>query len=350
MKTTFVSTQTIADSTRLSMIRMQGELAKASKELSSGRLADIGLGLGSRTGHAVQLRHELSQLKTISDTNGLVKSRLDTSQAALKGLLDTAEDFMSVLVAMRDGATAGSAIRPQAELNLKGLSGALNANMNGQFLFAGINTDVKPMAEYEANPASAPKAAVDAAFLAEFGFTQDDPAVAGIDPVQMRTFLDGAYADLFLDDAQWEGTWSDASSRNVRSRIATNELIETSANANEQPFRLLAMTYTAIADLGLGDLSRGSSQAVIDKAIGAVSEAIQGLTSVKARLGVSQNRVAAADERLSIQRDIINRQIVDLENVDPFETATRVNALMTQVEMSYSLTARIRQLSLLKYM
>ncbi|MGY6568320.1 MAG: flagellin, partial [Salinarimonas sp.] len=72
--------------------------------------------------------------------------------------------------------------------------------------------------------------------------------------------------------------------------------------------------------------------------------------SVKARLGVSQNRVAAADERLSIQRDIINRQIVDLENVDPFETATRVNSLMTQVEMSYSLTARIRQLSLLKYM
>ena len=111
-----------------------------------------------------------------------------------------------------------------------------------------------------------------------------------------------------------------------------------------------AMTYTAITDLGLGELSRGSSQAVIDKAIGNVSEAIQGLTSIKARLGVSQNRVAAADERLSIQRDIINRQIVDLENVDPFETATRVNSLMTQVEMSYSLTARIRQLSLLQHM
>ena len=65
------------------------------------------------------------------------------------------------------------------------------------------------------------KAALDAAFLAEFGFTQDDPAVAGIDPAQMQTFLDGAYADLFLDNAQWEGSWSDASSRNVRSRIAT---------------------------------------------------------------------------------------------------------------------------------
>lgn len=349
MKTSFVSTQAIADSTRMSMIRMQGELAKTSKELSSGRLADIGLGLGSRTGHAVQLRHELSQLQTIRDTNGLVQSRLDTAQAALKGLLGTAEDFMSTLVAMRDGAIAGSAIKPQADLNLKELSGALNANLNGQFLFSGINTDVRPMASYEADPPSAPKAALDAAFTAEFGFAQDDPAVATIDPATMQAFLDGAYSDLFLDDAQWEGTWSDASSRNVRSRIATNELIETSANANETPFRQLAMAYTAISDLGLGELGRGASQAVIDKAITSVSEAIQGLTSVKARLGVSQNRVTAADERLSIQRDIINQQIVDLENVDPYETATKVNSLMTQVEMSYSLTARIRQLSLLKF-
>ena len=158
--------------------------------------------------------------------------------------------------------------RPECDSRPEKPRPALNANMNGQFLFAGINTDVKPMAEYEADPPSAPKAALDAAFLAEFGFTQDDPAVAGIDPAQMQTFLDGAYADLFLDNAQWEGSWSDASSRNVRSRIATNELIETSANANEQPFRLLAMTYTAITDLGLGELSRGSSQAVIDKAIG----------------------------------------------------------------------------------
>lgn len=349
MKTTFISTQAIADSTRLSMLRMQTDLAKASKELSSGRLADVGLGLGSRTGHAVQLRQELSQIGTIIDTNGLVKSRLATSQAAMASLLGTAEDFMATLVTVRDGASAGDVVKPQALLNLKGLIGTLNANMNGQFLFSGINTDVRPLADYEGAPPSAAKTAIDAAFLAAFGVAQNDPAASAIPAADMNAFLDGAFETLF-DDANWAADWSDASSRNIRSRISTNELIETSANANEPAFRKLAMAYAMIGDLGLENLDRGAAREVVDKAIGLVSEALQGLTATQARLGVAQNRVANADERLAIQRDIITRQITGLENVDPYDAATRVNTLMTQVELSYSLTARIRQLSLLNFM
>ncbi len=77
---------------------------------------------------------------------------------------------------------------------------------------------------------------------------------------------------------------------------------------------------------------------------------MQGVTNVQARLGVAQNRVSDASERMSIQRDILTRQVTGLENVDPYEAATRVNALMSQVEVSYSLTARIRQMSLLRYL
>jgi flagellar hook-associated protein 3 FlgL len=36
--------------------------------------------------------------------------------------------------------------------------------------------------------------------------------------------------------------------------------------------------------------------------------------------------------------------------VDPFEASTRVAALMTQVETAYAMTARIQNLSLLKYL
>jgi flagellar hook-associated protein 3 FlgL len=43
-------------------------------------------------------------------------------------------------------------------------------------------------------------------------------------------------------------------------------------------------------------------------------------------------------------------QINVLESVDPFEASTRVSALMTQVETAYAMTARIQNLSLLKYL
>ena len=49
-----------------------------------------------------------------------------------------------------------------------------NQSANGEFLFAGINTDVQPLADY--NETSAAKAAFDTAFTAYFGFAPTDTA------------------------------------------------------------------------------------------------------------------------------------------------------------------------------
>jgi flagellar hook-associated protein 3 FlgL len=40
----------------------------------------------------------------------------------------------------------------------------------------------------------------------------------------------------------------------------------------------------------------------------------------------------------------------NLEGVDPYEASTRVSGLMAQIELSYSLTARLQQMSLLKFL
>jgi flagellar hook-associated protein 3 FlgL len=53
---------------------------------------------------------------------------------------------------------------------------------------------------------------------------------------------------------------------------------------------------------------------------------------------------------MSAQIDIINSQIDNLEQVDPFEAATRVTTLMTQLETAYSLTARVQRLTILNYL
>ena len=51
-----------------------------------------------------------------------------------------------------------------------------------------------------------------------------------------------------------------------------------------------------------------------------------------------------------MQIDIIATHIGALEAVDPYEASTRVSTLMTQIETSYALTARIQRLSLLNYL
>ena len=42
--------------------------------------------------------------------------------------------------------------------------------------------------------------------------------------------------------------------------------------------------------------------------------------------------------------------MLELEAVDPYEASTRVSALLGQIELSYSLTARIQELSLARFL
>ncbi len=53
---------------------------------------------------------------------------------------------------------------------------------------------------------------------------------------------------------------------------------------------------------------------------------------------------------MSLQIDILTSQVNSLEAVDPHEAATRVSQLLTQIESSYALTARIMGLSILDYL
>jgi flagellar hook-associated protein 3 FlgL len=348
MKATFVSTQAVSSATRLSILKMQTELAKSEKEQASGRWADMGLQLGNKTGRTVSLRQDYLRFDSIVDTNGLVASRLDASQATLTGVLDMAQDFVSTMLAIRDGETGPELAQSEGKNNLEAFISALNISQGGQYLFAGINTDVRPLNDYFA-PASDAKTAVDAAFLAEFGIAQDDAGISDILPADMETFLNGDFAALF-DPAAWVPDWSSASDQNVRSRISTSELVDTSANANEEALRKIAMAYTMVTEFASTGLNDDTYKAVIEKAMTTVSEAVQGVIVVQARLGTAQQRVSNANERMEVQLNILNTHINELELIDPFETMTRITTLETQLDMAYALTSRAQGLSLLNYL
>jgi flagellar hook-associated protein 3 FlgL len=53
---------------------------------------------------------------------------------------------------------------------------------------------------------------------------------------------------------------------------------------------------------------------------------------------------------MSVQSNTILLQLQDIEGVDQTEAAARVSGLMTQIEAAYTLTSRISQLSLTKYL
>lgn len=349
MKTGFISTSSISAATRQSIIDTQTKLAQAQKEVTTGRHADMGASLGYKVGQTISLRQDHARLTTMIDTNAVVSTRLSTTQAALKAISEDAQLFVGQLIGARNSDTGPAVVQAQAKAALTSFISALNTALDGAHLFAGINADVKPITDYYANPTAPNRQAVADAFFANFATTTSDPAIESITAADMQSFLDGDFADLFEDPA-WSTDWSSASSQNVKNRISTSELIETSTNANDIAIRKLAKAFTMVADLGLENLNKSACTAVVDTATRLVGEAVQDMAREQARLGTAQERIATANERMSIQIDIMTTHINLLETVDPYEASTRVATLLTQVETAYAMTARIQNLSLLKYL
>jgi len=143
MATTFISTNSISTTLRISAMKSQVALSRATQEATNGRLSDVGLSLGALTGRDVVLRAELVDVDKLVDTNALVSGHLDVAQQRVGELIDTAEAFQKDLLAARNSANGGNIIGQPAGANLDSLIATLNVTMDGQYLF-GDESNLNP--------------------------------------------------------------------------------------------------------------------------------------------------------------------------------------------------------------
>lgn len=341
----YVSTQFLNGALRPSVSKLQSQIADAQLELSSGRLADVGLSLGHQAGYVMSLRDSLGDLQAITDANSVVLARLGSTQTALEGIADGAKRFLGSLLATQTDGSGPQVLQAQARSALASFTSALNTSQQGTYLFGGINGETKPLTGYDQNTQPASRQAVANAFVSAFGIAQSAPGSQAISAAGMQSFLGTAFANLFAAPA-----WSAASDRLIESRISTNQTLATSVGANDIAFRDLASAYTMVADLGLKDLNTSAAQAVVTAAIEATQKAVQGLTNLQANAGSIQQTVTDSNAAMATQSAIATTLLDGLEKIDPYAVSTRVNALTTQLETAYSLTARIQKLSLLNYL
>ncbi|MFA6153202.1 flagellar hook-associated family protein [Mesorhizobium sp.] len=344
---TSVSSAAISNTMRYQQMRMQADLVKARKEASTGKVADTGLALGGRTAQAVTFSRDLDRLNVIIDSNGLVGARLSSTQTSLGQLSTAAQGFLSSLTTATSGGSSNSLVGSTGDSTIQQLTSILNTSVNGEYLFAGTNTDVRPINDFAAG--SPARAAFDAAFAAKFGFDQDDPAASGITAAQMDDFITNDVAPQFTG-AGWQGTWSNATDQQIVSRIALNETAPTSTSANSEGVRKLAMAAAMVSILMSSNISQAAKDTVISRSTTLVGESLSGIGELQSQAGVVQKRVSDATDRMKTQVDLFERHILDLEGVDPAEAATRVADLTQHIETSFALTARLQQLSLLNYL
>lgn len=347
MTTGFISSLNLWNAPRTGAARLQTDLATATKEIATGRFADVGASLGGGVVESFGLRRQSAVLAALTQSNTAASFRLEATQSALKEIQSAAEATLNELTALPADQRAKT-VAETARGRLVALAGALNTSAGGQFVFGGTDSGTAPLTPYEGSPPSAAKAAVDDAFTDFFGFAPGSAAAAAITPTELKGFLDGPLAGLFTE-VNWSRTWSSASSRTIESQISLTETATTSTSANAEPFRKLGMAYVIASGLGLSGLSPEAQEVATVKVMDLLGQVSGGLTTLRADLGRTQSQITDANARMAKQTTLLTGQIRDLESVDPAEAKARVDAITTQMQMSYGLTAQLRSLSLINF-
>lgn len=363
MKTSFISSLSMQTTMRYAVARAQQDMVAAQQEVTTGRHSDVGVALGATTARSLDLTRDILRIKSTLSTNSLATQRLEASEEALAEMASIADKITQGLITLGGSEDSKGIETYQATIrgSLNAFASLANTSVAGEYLFAGINSDVMPFEDI-ADPASGARAAIERE-LNLFLAAQVPPATkATLTDAQMGAFMtqlegifDGTQAltpvpPAIAGEDFWTTFVSNASDTNMKSRISQSEIVETSTNANANPMRDFVLASFASEMFINSETSTAGRDLAQGKIMNFVSTAKGGLDAERARLGLSSERVKKADVSLQDQNKIIETHLNDLQSVDAYEASTRVKGLEALIEASYTLTARLQQLSLVNFL
>ena len=175
-----------------------------------------------------------------------------------------------------------------------------------------------------------------------------DAAAMSITAADITTFIDTVLNPMFTG-AGWSADISNAADETITARIGLTENIDGSVSANEDGFRNALFAAVISAELVTGNFNTAAQSAASQSALAIVGTSSGELAELQGRTGALVNRISESSERISVQMDELTLHSDELVNVDPYEAATRLNTLITQIETSYTLTGRLQQMSLMRF-
>lgn len=311
----------------------KSEIARLSQELSSGRAADTPLHVSGDLGPLLAIDASLARLAgygSITRETGLFA---DAMQTGLETISNMALDAGKGLIAA-SGTAADSHVRTSAvaaRSALQSTMSILNTRFGDRTLFAGVKSDGPAVTDADslltaletatsgATDIHSVEAAIDAWFAAPTGFSA--MIYRGGAPLSAVPIGAGETAELDI-------TADNPAIRATLKGLAMGALADRG-------------TFTGLTPLRNAMVQRAGEQLLTSESDRAYLAARLG--STQAQIDTAQTRNEAEAAGLQIAR-------VGIVDVDPYETATRLQAAEAQLQMIYTLTARISRLSLADYL
>lgn len=281
------------------LLATQARARADQQAVASGKAASSYGQLGGVAGQLLRAEDAREGKATFVTHNERLAQRLQVADAALGEVVAIAERAKAMLVQRLNGATGAAVpVDTEAATMLEGIAAQLNAAYDGDYLFAGSRTDIRPV------------------MLPGTPVTTADPAL----------YYQG---DEVLSSA----------------RIDHGQDLEHGVLASAPPFAQL------IAALGTAGQAHAAGDGPgLQAALTQLETAFTGLVDMRAGLGVKAGQLEATTEAHRAGLQYLDQTISDIADVDLAQVMTRLAQDQASLEAAYVVTSKLNGLSLADYL
>jgi flagellar hook-associated protein 3 FlgL len=309
-------------------------LSKAGTEMTTGQNTSRYDATSGNVTRIFAIERALDRNEVFANTIALTVTRVDTTQNALGLMLAPLQDLSAALPsAVGMGDTQASLVHARtARGAFVDAVGALNSQSGGLSLFAGTATD---------GPAVAPAAAIQA---------QHDPQAPRAPTAADAITAINAYfgpGGGFLATG-YVGSTTDLAAVDVGEGRRLAYAARADAPGVADALRAEALAAVVAGGAFAGDI--GAQMELLAASGAAMLGAKEGLLDLRSTIGVTQQALEDAKATRTAEKDTLDLARNAIMTLDPTEAASVFQALETQLETIFTVTARLSELSYVKYM
>lgn len=301
---TRVSTFGLAQYLNSNNAKVQGKLAELTIQQSSGLKSPDFKGISKDSKQLTALDSDLSRLAAYSANSKIAENKFNIQVALLNTMLDRVESFKVDVTAALGGTSdiiTDQAYVNAAQADLDDFIGTLNTKQGGQYLFSGTAWNVQPV---------------------------DPTALPWANPIVPPSVADTSY---------YQGD-----NGNALIPIADGVTVDHALSGNDPAFELALRAMRLIVD------NPGSNAARLE-AFDLIDQATHELAALRSSVASQAGTVERQSTLNDLQGTFIAEAISGIRDVDIAAVAVASNQLTSQLEASYSVTARALRLSLLDF-
>ena len=287
----------------------QQKVFTAQQQLTTGNKTDEFRGLAGQATTLASTKGFKSRVESYQATIDTVRGRLDANDVQLQGVLDTARELReNILTVLGQNQAAG--FRPLLEESYAFVANSLNANVGGQYLFAGSKVDTPPV-----------------------------NALTLTDLVAAPTV-----ADVFDNDAD-----------QYRARVADNVEVTFGVLASDIGQDLFTTIRTIAefdANIATGPIDgelTAAQRTFLETELANLDAAIDGIQTIQVDNGLTFDRLETIGDQHADTDLFLEVFIADIEEVDTAEAITRLNNDLVALQASYQSVSTLTQLTLLDF-